>query len=186
LNLDIDASHDAENIPEEVPQAQRGALWASLLPDYALEAEFYWRYSPSQLWLRLRAESVFNDLNDNDIWHIVAWVWAKQTTQDAVALGQRIYVQECSACHGENGQGDGVMVRDLMPFSYEHADFGHGLMRPPDFSDPLHILGSPPALLEGKILRGGMGTGMPLYGPIYTESERDALVSYLYTFVLSE
>jgi len=77
------------------------------------------------------------------------------------------------------------MVRDLMPFSYTHTDFGHSLMKPPDFSDPAHTLGAPPALLEGKMIRGGMGTGMPLYGPIYTQKELESLVNYIYTFVFS-
>ena len=77
------------------------------------------------------------------------------------------------------------MVRDLLPFSYEHREFGHTLMRPPDLTDPLHIMGAPPALVEGKILRGGMGTGMPLYGPIYTQEEILALVNYMYAFIFS-
>ena len=43
---------------------------------------------------------------------------------------------------------------------------GEGLVSPPDFTDPTHLLGASPALLEGKIIRGGMGTGMPYWGPI--------------------
>jgi hypothetical protein len=35
---------------------------------------------------------------------------------------------------------------------------------PADFTDPARMLGASPALLEGKILRGGMGTGMPNVG----------------------
>ncbi len=185
LNLDIDVSHPAESVPADLPQAQRGVLWASLLPKYALEPDTYWRHSPSQLWSRLRDERTLNALNDAEVWDIIAWVWAQQATQDALAQGKQIYVQECSACHGETGKGDGVMVRDLMPFSYTHADFGHSLMKPPDFSDPAHILGAPPALLEGKMIRGGMGTGMPLYGPIYTQKELESLVNYIYTFIFS-
>jgi mono/diheme cytochrome c family protein len=59
---------------------------------------------------------------------------------------------------------------------------GEGLVSPPDFSDPRHLLGASPALLEGKIIRGGMGTGMPYWGPIFTIEQIDALVSYLYSF----
>jgi mono/diheme cytochrome c family protein len=44
------------------------------------------------------------------------------------------------------------------------------------------MLGASPALLQGKILRGGMGTGMPMWGSIFTEEEIEALVAYLYTF----
>jgi mono/diheme cytochrome c family protein len=46
------------------------------------------------------------------------------------------------------------------------------------------LLGASPAILEGKIIRGGMGTGMPYWGPIFTSNQIDALVSYLYTFAL--
>jgi mono/diheme cytochrome c family protein len=62
---------------------------------------------------------------------------------------------------------------------------GEGLYSPPDFTDPSHLLGASPALLQGKIIRGGMGTGMPYWGPIFTSEQIDALVSYLYTFAWS-
>ena len=31
------------------------------------------------------------------------------------------------------------------------------------------MLGASDAILEGKIIRGGMGTGMPYWGPIFTD-----------------
>jgi hypothetical protein len=40
------------------------------------------------------------------------------------------------------------------------------------------MLGASPALLQGKIIRGGMGTGMPYWGPIFTEAQTWALVDY--------
>ena len=54
--------------------------------------------------------------------------------------------------------------------------------RPIDFTDPNHVLAASPAHLQGKILRGGMGTGMPYWGPIFTEEQTWALVAYLWTF----
>ena len=59
-----------------------------------------------------------------------------------------------------------------------------GLSAPGDFTDPQLLLGASPALLEGKILRGGMGTGMPYWGPVLTEEEIDALIAYLYQFAM--
>ncbi|MBE3119125.1 MAG: cytochrome c, partial [Candidatus Atribacteria bacterium] len=53
---------------------------------------------------------------------------------------------------------------------------------PANFSDPATMAGAGPALLQGKILRGGMGTGMPSWGPIFTDQQTWDLVSYLYTF----
>ena len=59
---------------------------------------------------------------------------------------------------------------------------GAEAVRPPDFSDPAVLLGASPALLEGKIIRGGMGTGMPYWGDIFTSDQIRDLVLYLYTF----
>lgn len=53
---------------------------------------------------------------------------------------------------------------------------------PADFMDPKQMIGASPALLQGKILRGGMGTGMPMWGSIFTPEEIWDLVAYLYSF----
>jgi mono/diheme cytochrome c family protein len=55
------------------------------------------------------------------------------------------------------------------------------LQGPADLADPARMLAASPALLQGKILRGGMGTGMPSWGPIFTDGQTWDLVSYLYT-----
>jgi mono/diheme cytochrome c family protein len=44
------------------------------------------------------------------------------------------------------------------------------------------MLGASPALLQGKILRGGMGTGMPMWGSIFTEEQIWDLIAYIYSF----
>ncbi len=48
------------------------------------------------------------------------------------------------------------------------------------------MLGASPALLQGKILRGGMGTGMPNWGPIFDEQQIWDLDAYLYTYQFHE
>jgi len=45
---------------------------------------------------------------------------------------------------------------------------------PTDFTDPA-LLSASNALLQGKILRGGMGTGMPAWGAVLTDEELQAL-----------
>jgi hypothetical protein len=47
------------------------------------------------------------------------------------------------------------------------------------------ILSASPALLEGKIIRGGMGTGMPYWDPIFTDQDLDALIIYIYSFYMN-
>jgi mono/diheme cytochrome c family protein len=41
-------------------------------------------------------------------------------------------------------------------------------------------------LLQGKIIRGGMGTGMPAWGTIFDDEELRALLDYLWTFQFSD
>lgn len=185
LGLDLDALHVTDIVPDAVPLAQRGASWAERLPVYVLDPMTYWSHSPAQLWSRLRDEPALASFSDADVWHAVAWVWAREFDPEAMITGQALYARDCAACHGETGAGDGVMVRDLPPFTEVHEHFGQHAVRPPDFGNPRYALGASPALWQGKILRGGMGTGMPYWGPIYTAEEVDALVRYLYTFVFS-
>ncbi len=59
---------------------------------------------------------------------------------------------------------------------------GEMTTRPADFTDPATMLSASPARLQGKILRGGMGTGMPYWGPIFTEDQTWDLVDYLWAF----
>ena len=56
------------------------------------------------------------------------------------------------------------------------------MQTPADFTVTKRMLGASPALLEGKILRGGMGTGMPMWGSIFTEKQIQDLIAYLYSF----
>ena len=190
LGLDIDAPQPADVIPSNQASAERGARFASRLPAYAIERDTYLTTSPAKLWLRLRAESTLSTLSDDNLWDAVAWVWQEQTTSEAVAIGQKLYAANCAACHGETGKGNGTMVRGLptwnpgshTPGEMNKSSTGEGLFSPPDFTDPKHLLGASPALLDGKIIRGGMGTGMPYWGPIFTPSQIDYLVAYLYNF----
>lgn len=73
------------------------------------------------------------------------------------------------------------MGRSLTPAEISHTA-SSDLISPRDFTDSSQMLGATSALLEGKILRGGMGTGMPYWGTIFTNDELEALVNYLWTF----
>lgn len=190
LGIDVDAPHPAEVVPVAAVSPERGSLFASRLPAYALEKDTYLTNSPAKVWLKLRAETDLSSLSDDDLWDAVAWIWQQQTNPEALADGRELFATNCAACHGESGKGDGVMVRGLPvwdPSVHNSGQTGHlmtgeGLFSPPDFTDPTVLLGASPALLEGKIIRGGMGTGMPYWGPIFTSKQIEALVSTLYTF----
>jgi mono/diheme cytochrome c family protein/plastocyanin len=180
LGLDIDAPHLAAVTPTSRPSAEHGAQLINQLPAYSVDRAAYLSTSPAQLWQQMRAEPNLSQFSDSDLWDMVYAVWQNQTTPDKLAEGQKLFAANCAACHGETGKGDGVMVRGLPPL--DPITMGHNLVRPPDFTDPQNLLGASPALLEGKIIRGGMGTGMPYWGPILTADQLDAIVSYLYSF----
>lgn len=180
LGLDIDAPHHAQVVPAEPPSVENGAALASRLPEYALTQDTYQTHSPAQLYIRLRDEAALSDLNENALWDMVAFVWSRQATPERMAAAAQRFAKNCAACHGETGKGDGVIVVGLPAF--DHTGGMHGVSRPPDFTDPHLLLGASPAILEGKLIRGGMGTGMPYWGPIFTEEQIDDLVAYVYTF----
>ncbi len=185
LGLDIDAGHHAEVIPEQKPSARRGAALGARVPDLYQSREYYLSHSPVEFWQALRQEPSLSGFDDQGMWDLVALTWQSNTTPRDLVEGQRLYATNCAACHGENGAGDGVFADELdQPKSGEHAEMQTGEMttRPADFTTPEHMLAASPAHLQGKILRGGMGTGMPYWGPIFTEEQTWALVAHLWTY----
>ncbi len=176
LGLNIDAPHDAPTIPNSQPSSISGQQLATNL-SIDQSADYYRTHSPYQVFDELNSTS----LTESQRWDIVAYIWQSNTTLESFANGQRLYAQNCAACHGEKGAGNGVFADKVA------ADFGKGMSstnngRPVDFTDAKRMLGASPALLQGKILRGGMGTGMPMWGSIFTEEQILDLITYLYSF----
>jgi len=182
LNLDIDAPHDAPSVPNDQPSAIRGQGLATELP-LDLSAEYYRSHSPYQAFIDLSNTS----LTEAQRWDVVAYLWRSNTTKESLANGRQRYTQNCAACHGENGAGDGVFADDLKAAGDSSAQTMAGaqdmkMQTPANFSNPTRILGASPALLQGKILRGGMGTGMPMWGAIFAEEQIWDLIAYIYSF----
>ncbi|MBI5943613.1 MAG: c-type cytochrome [Chloroflexi bacterium] len=184
LDLDIDAPHDSSIIPNQKPSAVSGQQLATQLPITSYQSPDYYRsHSPYQ---------VFTDLSDTSLtesqkWDAVAYLWQSNTTPESLANGKELYAQNCAACHSENGAGDGVFADDLAEAGEASMQTMEGAMdmvmqSPVDFTDPRRMLGASPALLQGKILRGGMGTGMPMWGVIFTEEQIWDLIAYIYSF----
>jgi mono/diheme cytochrome c family protein/plastocyanin len=187
LGIDLDAPHPADAVPAARPSAARGAESAALLPPSYLAVDYYHAQSPAQVWRAIRAEPLARDLSDEQVWDVVSYVWRSNATAQSIEQGASLYAANCAACHGESGRGDGVMAATLRQAqgrlaSEPTAEVGHGRRSPVDFTDPTTMLGASPALLQGKIIRGGMGTGMPYWGPIFTEAQTWAIVNYLWTF----
>jgi mono/diheme cytochrome c family protein len=182
LNLDIDAPHETPVIPSSQPSAINGQKLVTNLP-MDRSTDYYRANSPYQVFGQLSKTS----LTEAQRWDIVAYIWQSNTTSESLANGKQLYTQNCAACHGENGAGDGVFADDLAAAgeasmqTMTGAD-DMGMQTPVDFTDPTRMLGASPALLQGKILRGGMGTGMPMWGSIFTEEQIWDLIAYIYSF----
>jgi len=178
LGLNIDATHEAQVIPMEKPSAEHITNLALDLSDYQTQ-DYYRSHSPEQVWRELRDDPNFASYSDQILWDAVAFVWQSNITSNTLNEARQLYAGNCAACHGESGDGDGVYGNQQVQ-GQSQAD------KPTDFTDPRLMLSASPALLQGKLIRGGMGTGMPMWGVIFKDEQTWALVSYLYTFQFEE
>lgn len=186
LGIDIDAQHDEHNLNLDIqPSALRGSSLGVVLPPEFLSQDYYRTHSPQEAWEDMRISPNLGELSDSQVWDVVAWVWSQNTSSSRLAEGESLYQRDCAACHGVTGAGDGVFGAEEMSEDddpHETGIDGHFLEAPTSFQDAAHMLTASPALLQGKIIRGGMGTGMPSWGLIYTEEQTWNLVDYLWTF----
>ena len=185
LGLNIDTTHKASVVPAQMPAAWRGALLNQAVPAIYLDRDYYLSHTPLDIFLALRADQAYRRLSDQDVWDLVAWAWQTNTTPKEVQAGKEIFAANCAACHGEQGAGNGVFAGQLVAGASQPGsgqEMGEHTQRPADFTDPMNMLSASPAHLQGKIVRGGMGTGMPSWGAIFTEDQTWALVAYLWSF----
>jgi mono/diheme cytochrome c family protein len=175
---ELDMPHLAAVWPEIKPGAAIGAdLWSDYALDMSTEellAELNWpNVPPAAIYESLRrdplAGSMMAGASDAELWALVAYLQQHASTPQRLEQGRTLYQQNCVACHGEQGRGDGFAA----PLSVGQE---------PDFTDLRAAAGASPALYYAKIARGGMGTGMPNWGTILTEDELWVLVDYLQTF----
>ena len=110
LGLDIDAAHPAETVPDNVPSAHRGSAFKVLIPARYLTTDYYRGHSPAQVFEELHAESALPDLTDASRWDLIAYIWQTNSSPENASNGQKLYAQNCAACHGETGQGNGVLA----------------------------------------------------------------------------
>ncbi len=195
MQIDIDAAHPAANIPAEPPSAGRGAV-LELIVNADLRTT-----SPSAVWAKLRADAAFGRYTDQELWDAIAFAYERMAGDAAIARGEALYAQDCAACHGETGKGNGTAGRNLpglaaMQVKPAMPPSGLGGIAsspapvapkrgPADLTDGPQMLGASDVLLEGKIVRGGMGTGMPEWGSLYTEQDLRDVIAYIRSFTFS-
>jgi len=181
LGLNLDAPHPAEVWPVTKPSAQRGS---ELLAGTSIDTseDTYRSTSPVRMFQKLSSAN----WSESQRWDVVAAIWQTNISVEGLSEGRKLFAQNCAACHGEGGAGDGVFANQLEAAGMASQQGMTGsqnmsMTRPVDFTRP-DLIGASPALLQGKMLRGGMGTGMPMWGSIFSDEQLWNLVAYLYTF----
>lgn len=172
IDLDAESGHGMDHsekamdldIPSARPSAERGAELGLAFPEAGL--------ADSPVDFKQSLKLMYPGLSDGELWDLIAASWAEKTTPEELFLGSQLYNRDCSACHGSSGGGNGIMARDLTE-------------PPEDWTVPPYLLDLSDAYLHGKIVRGGMGTGMPGWGDIYSEQEAWSLVDYIRSFYFS-
>ena len=184
LGLDLDAMRPpASATPAGKPSAAAGAALAAKLPPELSDPLRRRAIAPADAFQRLRADPVNAGLSDDDVWNLVAWAWFKDVSGPALARAAELYARDCAACHGPEGKGDGPIGANLPGMAKMDPTMPKG---PADFTDAAAMLAAGDVLLQGKLLRGGMGTGMPEFGSLYTDEEQWAMIAYLRTFLFGK
>ncbi len=187
MKIDIDAMHPAQNIPAQRPSAARGALLNFSVPgDLRMQ-------SPSEVFAKLRGDAALKANSDAQLWDEAAFAWKRSAGDpsslragSAIERGQTLFARDCAACHGESGKGNGPAGRDLPGLTAMQSD--NQMMPkvkrgPADFTDASQMLGASDVLLQGKILRGGMGTGMPEWRSLYSDQNMWDVIGFIRSFI---
>lgn len=192
--IDLDAPHAAAEAPLAPPDAARGAhLWQSLssrpLSGLIPEDERR-RLTPSAMfeWLStgdLPEAKALAALSPADRWHIVAAIYQAAAPPDLLRTGARLYLRDCTGCHGASGKGDGPAAPAIAAAAGDHEAHDSMARAVTDFTQLSDQMGASDLLYYGKLVRGGMGTSMPYWGGIYTEDELWAVIAHLRRFAFA-
>lgn len=192
LKVDIDALHPAANVPAARPDATRGAA-SGLAIREDLRTQ-----SPSEIFGKLRGAAAYKAYTDAQLWDTIAFAYKQAAGEESIARGKALFEQDCAACHGEQGKGNGTAGRDLPGLTAMHRDTAgaqdtpsgeHSAEEvkkgPADLTDASKILGASNVLLQGKALRGGMGTGMPEWGSLYSDQQLWDVIAFIRSFTFN-
>jgi LPXTG-motif cell wall-anchored protein len=105
-----------------------------------------------------------NSLSDQQRWDVVAYAFTLSQSEPALKLGQAVYAQECQACHGPQGAGDGDQAAGLNVVDWK--------------SEPARLSAASDQEVWAMITQG-TPDGMPAYGDTLSEDERWAVTSYV-------
>jgi len=181
--VDIDAAHQAAATPARPFDLASGARAVAqrerALPAELTRPEWRRRHSPAEAWGRLVAAGLDRD----EAWDAVAHLWLAELDGARLEAAAVLFRKNCAACHGESGDGRGPGAAALAAQGIgQHGGAGPP-KKPAAFSRAESMLGGTSEIYYAKLRRGGMGTGMPSWGPILTRDETWMLVDYLWTLL---
>jgi mono/diheme cytochrome c family protein len=84
-------------------------------------------------------------------------------------VGERVYAERCSGCHGDDGKGDGPAAAALVP-------------KPRNFHDAAFWRDRKPEDLKTIVKRGKPGTMMPGFDGVLSDAEIDAALARVRRF----
>jgi mono/diheme cytochrome c family protein len=139
-------------------------------PDFAREAapaDWYLMVSNGNL---QKFMPPFNSLTVPERWDVIAYAYTLSTTPEEVARGQELFAENCAACHGERGEGDGPEAGSLS-------------VSPINFTDQ-EFMGTRSAADLFVSITNGLGE-MHSFADL-TEDDRWALTSFLRTLTFDD
>ncbi len=182
MNLDV-MPPTPTALPTTRPAASAGATLGVALPPALADPAKRRTVAPAAAFDTLRNDPMNTALSDTDVWNLVAWAWLKDVESAALTRAEMLYGRDCAACHGTDGKGQGPAGVNLPGMAQMDPTMPRG---PLDFTDAGVMLAANDTLLQGKLLRGGMGTGMPEFGSLYTDKEQWAMIVYLRMFLFAK
>jgi mono/diheme cytochrome c family protein len=88
-----------------------------------------------------------------------------QATPETLAAGERLYMRDCSFCHGASGRGDGPAAAGLAP-------------RPSDLAG-FHARSLDDAAFFWRVSDGVPGTAMPAWGATLSPEQRWQVIAFV-------
>ena len=152
------------------------------LPSHSLEHVVGEGEQVDQLGQYSEGRSEFEAHYSNDRWLDPPAEYADKASDvwsnvDAIARGKKIWEKYCLSCHGEDGQGTGLMAESL---SHLPADMTNNFHIAPGLGD---------AYLFWRLSEGGtiepfksLGSRMPPFKDVLSEQERWDVLAYVHAF----
>jgi mono/diheme cytochrome c family protein/plastocyanin len=185
--IDIDTYPDSPAVPAEAPSPAEGkrliAHYRPALPAVLFDLAWLRQHSPAQAYQLLR--QTLPSLTEAQSWNIVAELWTASLSETDRAWAQTQYAKNCAACHGQTGRGDGPAATAINAQLHTGpmTDMPHQVAA---FVPSPRTMGATSEIYYAKLRRGGMGTSMPAFGPIFDEAETWKLVDYLWWLTFNQ